>query len=78
MVRAGGRGEFTANVKQEELDESLFDTKAGLFEKYPEGSGLLFLEEGSKGYKFVFTPNPFAGRNINIPSGWFEKHLKVD
>jgi hypothetical protein len=65
-------GEFAAIIDQEELDQCLFDKETGLFELYPEVSGLLYFEESSGDYFFVYKPNPFAKNVMNIPSGRFQ------
>lgn len=64
-------GDFTAIVDQEELDQCLFDKETGLFELYPEVSGLLYFEESSGVYFFVYKPNPFAKNLMNISCGRF-------
>lgn len=63
--------EFTASVKQEELDECLFEEATGLFERYPEISGILFFEELRRNYLFTYLSNPHAIRMTSLPSGWF-------
>lgn len=60
------------NVKQGELDECLFEKGTGIFEKYPEVSGLLFFEDILGGYLFSYKDNPFPVRVMNIPSGEFK------
>lgn len=65
-------GEFTAIVNQDEIDECLFDKESGLFKKYPTISGLLYFEESSGSYFFIYKPNPFAKRIINMPKGQFQ------
>ncbi len=67
-------GESFAAIKQEELDECLFGTEAGLFSRFPEFSGFLFFEESAGSYLFFYKPNPHAVRPMSLPSGRFEKH----
>ncbi|MHC4867358.1 MAG: hypothetical protein ACYTEX_25065 [Planctomycetota bacterium] len=62
-----------AFVEQKELDECLFDRETGLFAMYPEVSGLLFFEESSGDYLFIYKPNPHANRTMSIPSGWLRR-----
>jgi hypothetical protein len=62
-------GDFAAGVDQEEIDECLFDKETGLFEKYPEVSGLLYFEENAGKYIFIYKINPFAFRRIEITNG---------
>ena len=61
--------EFTANVEQDELDECLFGTEAGIFKLYPEVSGILFFEEFSGSYPFTYRSNPHTMRRAALPSG---------
>jgi len=63
-----------ASIKQEELNECLFEKETGIFEKYPEVSGLLFFENILGGYLFSYIENPDSLRAINIPSGEFKVH----
>ena len=67
-------GEFTAVVKEYEINESL-SGEIGLFEMYPELSGLLYFEESAGSYLFSYKPNPHANIAMEISSDWF--HLKV-
>jgi len=64
-------GDSIASVKQEELDECLFEKETGIFEKYREVSGLLFFENISGGYLFSYKENSRSHRATNIPSGEF-------
>lgn len=67
-------GDFV-DIKEEELDECLFAAETGLFEAYPEVSGLLFFEEKSlESYAFIYKPNPRAVRGMSLPSGGFQKY----
>jgi hypothetical protein len=65
-------GEFTAIIDQEELDQCLNERKTGLFALYPEISGLLYFEEASGVYSFMYRANPFAIHAINLSSGRFQ------
>jgi hypothetical protein len=60
-----------ASVKQEELNECLFEKETGIFEKCPEVSGLLFFENVLGGYSFSYKENSLSHRAMNIPSGEF-------
>ena len=64
-------GEFTSFLDEEEINQCLFDEETGLFELYPEVSGLLYFEESFGIYYFTFKPNPFADSRIEISSGTF-------
>lgn len=66
-------GEFTAVVDEYEIDECL-SGETGLFEMYPEVSGLLYFEESAGSYLFSYKPNPHANLVMDISSDWF--HLK--
>jgi hypothetical protein len=65
-------GELTATIDQEEIDQCLFDKETGLFEWYPEVSGLIYFEESSGVYFFVYKPNPYANNGMNISSVKFQ------
>jgi len=67
-------GEFTAVVDEYEIDECL-SGETGLFEMYPEVSGLSYFEESAGSYLFSYKPNPHANIAMDISSDWF--HLKV-
>jgi hypothetical protein len=65
-------GEFRAAIDfEEEVCPCLFDDEFGLFEMYPEVSGVLYFEEGSGRYSFSYTHNPNASRRVDLPSGVF-------
>jgi hypothetical protein len=65
-------GEFTAVVDQDELDQCLFDKESGIFELYPEISGVLYFEEASGTYFFSYKPNPTASFSMSISNGRFQ------
>lgn len=72
-------GEGFAGIKEEELHECLFGADTGLFEEYPQVSGLLFSEEESRtSYGFTYKPNPRPSRPFSLPSGRFQKHEDGD
>lgn len=60
-----------ASIKQEELDECLFEKEFGIFEKYHEVSGLLFFENILGGYLFSYKENSLSHKAMNITSGKF-------
>jgi hypothetical protein len=64
-------GEFQAAVDFEEVEFCLFDKDIGLFERYPEISGVLYFEESSGRYSFNYARNPYALEVLNLPSGVF-------
>ena len=64
-------GEFEALVDFDEVRLCLFDEKTGLFDMYPEMSGVLYFEEGSGRYLFSYEHNPNALQVITLPSGIF-------
>lgn len=64
-------GEFQAAVDFEEVHHCLFDEGFGLFEMYPEVSGVLYFEESSGQYLFKYARNPNALQVMDLPSGVF-------
>jgi hypothetical protein len=65
-------GEFRAAIDfEEEVCPCLFDDEFGLFEMYPEVSGVLYFEESSGRYSFSYAHNPNALRRVDLPSGVF-------
>jgi hypothetical protein len=65
-------GDFVACVEPEELDECLLTAETGLFELYPEVSGVVFFEESGGSYHFRYWPNPHASRAMDVPTGWLD------
>lgn len=53
-------GEFRAAVDEEEVRLCLLEDEFGLFEMYPEVSGVLYFEEKSGHYLFSYIHNPGA------------------
>jgi len=49
----------------------LNDKESGLFELYPELSGVLYFQEFSGSYHFEYESNLNAVRKLNIPNGIF-------
>jgi hypothetical protein len=64
-------GDFLVTVKFEEIKSCLYDEENGLFEAYPELSGLLYFQEFSGHYHFEYENNPYAIRALDIPIGVF-------
>ena len=64
-------GEFEAIVDFEEVALCLSDEESGLFEMYPELSGVLYFEESSGRYLFEYARNPNALQVIDLSSGVF-------
>jgi hypothetical protein len=64
-------GEFSAAIDEEEVHACLLGSESGLFEMYPEVSGVLFFEEKRGCYPFSYTPNPSAQLWFDLPSGVF-------
>lgn len=64
-------GEFQAAVDFEEVRFCLFDEKLGLFEVYPELSGVMYFEESRGWYLFSYSPNPNALHEMDLPNGVF-------
>lgn len=67
-------GEFKAGVNLEEVEHCLLDEETGLFDKYPDMSGVLYFEDAREGFPFVpfyYRPNPHALRTIDLPNGLF-------
>lgn len=64
-------GDFKANVDITELRSCLFGDTSGLFLLYPDVSGILFFEECSGKYQFLYIQNLQAKRAIELPHGMF-------
>jgi hypothetical protein len=63
--------ECKAAVDFEEVCRCLFDEKNGLFDMYPELSGVLYFKESFGGYSFNYASNPSALQAILLPRGIF-------
>lgn len=63
--------ESKAAIDFEEVCICLFDEEAGLFDLYPQLSGVLFFEPDSKRYLFKYARNQSALRLFDLPSGVF-------
>lgn len=64
-------GEFQAAIEFEEVRHCLFDKEIGLFERYPDVSGVLYFQEESGRYFFDYADNPHALHILDVPSGAF-------
>jgi hypothetical protein len=65
-------GQFQAAIDfEDDLSPCLFDKESGLFEMYPDVSGVLYFEEISGLYLFNYTSNPYAVRSFGLLSGVF-------
>jgi hypothetical protein len=65
-------GDWKAVVDFGEVRLCLFDEKAGLFDKYPEMSGVLyFVDQNISRYLFYYVENPNALQPITLPTGIF-------
>src|SRR5262249_52785108 len=69
-------GDFDADVQLEEVQECLYDQETGLFNSYPEVSGVLFFNDNFIIYLFVYLLNHRAKRPYNLPNGIFDLRLK--
>jgi len=63
-------GTFVADVRFEEVQYCLNNKESGLFELYPELSGLLYFQDLGR-YHFEYENNPNAIRPLDIPDGVF-------
>lgn len=68
-------GEFQASIDFEEVQYCLFDKEIGLFERYPDVSGVLYFQEKSGRYFFNYAPNPHALHILDLPDGAFPAEL---
>ena len=64
-------GDFKAAVDEEEIHCCLFDDGTGIFDMYPEVSGLLYFEEKFGQYFFSYMQNPSAEIRFDLLSGAF-------
>lgn len=62
-------GHFLADVDREEIEAWLYDRETGLFNYYPEVSGVLFFDDSFSRYRFSYLPNPQAKRPLALPGG---------
>jgi len=65
----GVYGDFLADVDWVEVKACLYDQHTGLFNSYPEVSGVLFFDDNSARYRFSYLPNPQAKRPLPMPEG---------
>ena len=65
-------GEWETAVDFDEIRSCLFGEEIGLFDMYPEMSGVLyFVEQNALRYLFHYTENPNALQPITMPTGVF-------
>ncbi|HQP31208.1 MAG TPA: hypothetical protein PLB81_07760, partial [Deltaproteobacteria bacterium] len=64
-------GEFQASIDFDEVRHCLFNEEIGLFEMYPDVSGVLYFQEESGRYFFKYAPNPQALHILDLPDGVF-------
>jgi hypothetical protein len=60
---------FTACVQVHEVEECIYGDEHGLFQKYPDLSGVVFFDESGGVYRFRYIPNPAALRPWTLPIG---------
>jgi hypothetical protein len=65
----GVYSDFLAGVNREEVEACLYDRETGLFNSYPEVSGVLFFDDNYARYRFSYLPNPHARRPLTLPDG---------
>jgi hypothetical protein len=63
-----GQVEFGTSPSAEELHDNLFGEGHGLFNLYPDVSGLIYFADGA-GYYMNYIANPHALRPFTIPQG---------
>ena len=63
--------DFKANLDTSEFRSCLFGDEFGLFLLYPNISGVLFFEECSGQYQFLYIQNTHAKRPFHLPHGIF-------
>jgi hypothetical protein len=61
--------DFLAALDREEVEECMYDKATGLFNDYPEVSGVLFFDEFAGQYRFSYIPNHTAKRPFTLPKG---------
>lgn len=68
-------GEVEVSIDFEEVRHCLFGKDIGLFERYPDLSGVLYFQEKSGRYFFDYAKNPHALRILDIPNGSFPTEM---
>jgi hypothetical protein len=63
--------DLRAALDLEEVCTCLLNDGSGVFEMYPEVSGLLYFEESGGRYQFRYTHNTLAFRAMDLPDGRF-------
>ncbi len=63
--------DFEVAIDSEEVELCLYDEDSGIFNMYPEISGVLHFVENSGRYTFMYFKNPKAKYGIRIPNGVF-------
>ncbi|MGA2705747.1 MAG: hypothetical protein ABSH35_32275 [Isosphaeraceae bacterium] len=71
----GVYGDFLADVDRQEVEVCLCDQETGLFNSYPEVSGVLFFDDNFARYRFNYLPNPQAKRPLALPEGVMDLSL---
>lgn len=62
---------FEVAIDLEEIKKCLYNMETGLFNLYPELSGLLFLEEKNGSYSFFYESSPVSFYKIYLTGGLF-------
>lgn len=68
-------GHFFADLDRKELEACLYGEETGLFNSYPEVSGVLFFDDNAARYRFSYLPNPQAKRPYALPEGLLDLSL---
>jgi hypothetical protein len=63
--------DLRAALDLEEVRTCLFNDGSGIFEMYPEVSGLLYFEERGGQYQFRYIHNSLALHSMDLPNGTF-------
>ena len=63
--------DFKLVVDSDEIKSCLYDEETGIFQIYPNISGVLLFSDNSGQYKFSYFENPGARYGIRIPNGLF-------
>ena len=67
--------DFKVNIDSEEIEQCLYQKDSGIFEMYPEVSGVLHFVESSGQYSFSYFKNQNSTYTIEIPNGIFPARL---
>lgn len=63
--------DFIVAIDHEEIEHCVYDKDTGIFNSFPETSGILHFVEESGRYTFMYYKNPEANYEIEIPNGVF-------